>query len=85
MRLLQKFQSLRSFLPPHVLVSLSCLSLVHVLISTYLYIAGLSPHSGCLCYWKSEEWDEYAALSGPEEKTEAGRKKERGWRGRKRH
>lgn len=61
-------------------VCASCL----VLTSTRLYIAGLSlppPHtlSGCLCYWKSEEWAlhfEYAALSRREEREpRPGRKK----------
>lgn len=66
-------------LPLYVLLSCSHVSASRpVLISTHLYIAGLSPHSRCLCYWKSEEWAlrfECTALSGQEEKTRQGRRK----------
>lgn len=92
-RLLQKFHFSVSahshrclfshFLPLHLTLHL-LLSCSHVcascpvLISTHLYIAGLSPHSCCMCYWKSEEWVlhfEYTALSGQEEKTRQGERK----------
>lgn len=69
-------------LPLYLLLSRSrvCAS-CPVLISTHLYIAGLSPHSRCLRYWKSEEWAlrfEYTALSGQEQKARQGERKGRG-------
>lgn len=88
MRLLQKFcSSVSAHLHRWLFFSFSpcvcrCLALTSasclVLISTQLYIAGLSPHSRCLRYWKSEEWAPYfecTALSRREEKTRQGKKR----------